>query len=226
MTTRSDGVKRRPGRTPRLSREEVVRAALELVEEAGIEALSMRALGRRLGVEGMSLYTYVAGKDELLDAVAAEVLRGLVLPPARGDWETRIRAAVSAWADMKRRHPRAFPLVYRPRLPTDKVGLTTEFILDALRIGGFDEAGTALAYQTLICFLDGALLGWPPESYRADEAWRAAVGRIDTARFPRQHEVAPHAARLRWEDVWESGLDLLLKGLHARLARGARGADS
>jgi AcrR family transcriptional regulator len=226
MTTQSDGVKRRLGRTPRLSRDEVVRAALELIEEAGIEALSMRVLGRRLGVEGMSLYTYVAGKDELLDAVAVEVLSGLELPPAHGDWETRIRAAVSAWADMKRRHPRAFPLVYRPRLPTDRVGLTTELILDALRSGGFDEAGTALAYQTLVCFLDGALLGWPPESYRADEAWRDAVGRIDTERFPRQHEVAPHAARLRWDDVWDSGLDLLLKGLHARLARSGPEAEA
>jgi hypothetical protein len=118
---------------------------------------------------------------------------------------------------MKRQHPQAFPLVYRPDLPTDKVGRTTEYILDALRVGGFDAAGAALAYQTLICFLDGALLGWPPESYHANELWGAVVGRIDTARFPRQHEVAPHAARLRWDDVWESGLDLLLTGLRARL---------
>jgi AcrR family transcriptional regulator len=199
-----------------------VRAALELIEERGIDALTMRALGRRLGVEGMSLYTYVTDKDELLDRVAAEVLERLELPPARGDWEVRIRRAVSSWAEMKRRYPRAFPLVYRSHLPTDKVGRTTEYLLDALRTGGFDESGTGLAYQTLVCFLDGALLGWPPESYGADEAWREAVGHIDTARFPRMHEVAPYAARLRWDDVWESGLDLLLKGLRARLAHGAR----
>lgn len=218
MDDGANRVKRR-GRNPRLTRDDVVHAALGLIEERGIDALSMRVLGRRLGVEGMSLYTYVSGKDELLDAVAVEVLRHLELPPARGRWDARIRAAVSAWAEMKRRHPRAFPLVYRRELPTDKVGLTTEYILDALRSGGFDEAGAALAYQTLICFLDGALVGWPPESYHADEAWNAVVGRIDAARFPRTDEVAPHAARLQWDEVWESGLDLLLKGLHARLAR-------
>jgi hypothetical protein len=71
-----------------------------------------------------------------------------------------------------------------------------------------------------------ALFAWPPESYRADEAWRNAADTIDAARFPRQHQVARHAARLRWKDVWESGLDLLLNGLRARLEKTTSGADT
>jgi len=217
MTDDDAIVKRGPGRRPGLTREQVVTTALELVEEQGLDALSMRRLGARLGIEAMTLYTYVSSKDDLLDAVAGTVLSALELPPEEDDWQSRIRAVVASWAGMQRRHPRAFPLVYRANLPTDAVRRTTEHVLDALRVGGFDAAGTALAYQTLVCFLDGALLGWPPESYRAGEAWRRAAKRIDPARYPRQAEVAPFAAELRWDDVWESGLDLLLRGLAARL---------
>ena len=118
----------------------------------------------------MTLYTYVESKDDLLDALAGTVLSGLALPEESLDWEARIRAVVGSWAGMQRSYPNAFPLVYRGNLPTDAVRRTTEHLLDALRVAGFDEAGTALAYQTLVCFLDGALLGWPPESYRAGRA--------------------------------------------------------
>ena len=210
-------VKPRRGRRPRLGREQVVFAALDLIEAEGLEALSMRRLGRRLGIEGMALYTYVESKDDLLDAVAGVVLERLELPDRGDEWEARIRAVVSSWAGMQRAYPRAFPLVYRQELPSDAVRRTTEHLLDALRAAGFDEAGTALAYQTRVCFLDGALLGWPPESYRAGEAWRRSGERADPARYPRVVEVAPYAAELRWDDVWESGLDLLLRGLRERL---------
>jgi TetR/AcrR family transcriptional regulator, tetracycline repressor protein len=226
MSSQPDLVKPRRGRRPRLTRAQVVDAALALIEARGLDELSMRRLGQTLGVEGMALYTYVSGKDALLDAVAARVLDELELPGATGDWEARIRGAVSAWAAMKHRHPRSFPLVYRRGVPTDKVARTTEYLLDALSTAGFDKAETALAYQTLVCFLDGALFAWPPESYRADEAWRNAADTIDAARFPRQHQVARHAARLRWKDVWESGLDLLLNGLRARLEKTTSGADT
>jgi TetR/AcrR family transcriptional regulator, tetracycline repressor protein len=220
MTEDGGDVKRGPGRRPGLTREQVVASALELVEEDGLDGLSMRRLGARLGIEAMTLYTYVESKDDLLDAVAESVLSDLELPDESLDWETRIRAVVGSWAGMQRRHPNAFPLVYRGNLPTDAVRRTTEHLLDALRVAGFDEAGTALAYQTLVCFLDGALLGWPPESYRAGEAWRRAAAQLDRDLFPRQAEVAPFAAELRWDDVWGSGLDLLLRGLAERLQSG------
>lgn len=217
MTDEDGLVKRGRGRKPRLTREQVVAGALALVEEEGLAALSMRRLGARLGIEAMTLYTYVESKDDLLDALAGTVLAGLELPDESLDWETRVRAVVASWAGMQRSYPNAFPLVYRGNLPTDAVRRTTEHLLDALRSAGFDEPGTALAYQTLVCFLDGALLGWPPQSYRAGEAWRQAAERIDRDRYPRQAEVAPFAADLRWDDVWESGLDLMLRGLAARL---------
>jgi AcrR family transcriptional regulator len=195
-----------------------VAAALALVESEGLDALSMRRLGRELGVEGMALYTYVADKDELLRAVGQLVLADLRLAlPGTGSWKERIRATVRAWAEMQERHPRAFPLVYRPDAG-EQVARTTEELLDALRTAGLDEAGAALAYQTLVSFLDGALLQWPPVSYRAAEGWAQIAASVDRERYPRTAEIAPYAAGLDRDEVFSTGLELLLDGLEARLA--------
>jgi len=64
-------------RSRRISEERIADEALELVDEEGLDALTMRALGRRLGVEGMALYTYFRSKDELLDAAGTRILEAL-----------------------------------------------------------------------------------------------------------------------------------------------------
>src|SRR5947209_6144452 len=136
---------------PALSRESVVKAGLQLVDEEGIDALSMRRLAQQLGVEAMSLYTHVGGKDDLLDAIADHVAAEMRLEPSAGvDWQERIRRAVGLWAGMERAHPRAFPLVYRARAGTDNERAVNEEIMDALAASGLDPPGVALAYQTLI----------------------------------------------------------------------------
>lgn len=207
-------------RTRRTSREAIVEEALALIEEDGVEGLKMRALGRRLGVEGMALYTYFRSKSELLDAAAEQILEGLELDfDTALPWQERIWRGASAWAGLQARHPRGFPLVYRRGLGTDAVSRVTEELLDALRTAGFDERGAALAYQSVIVLVDAALLGhssWSDENFRA--AWEHNARVHDPSSFPRVVEVAPHAATLTWEEILESGLDLLLRGLERRLA--------
>src|SRR5919201_6945617 len=124
----------------RLSKERVAAAALELVDRDGVDALTMRRLGRALGVEAMSLYEYTSGKDELVVAVMERLLEELELPaPGHPDWKERIRSVVAAWLRLAERHPKAFPLLYRERpfLPRDL--FFPEEIYDALRQAGFDE---------------------------------------------------------------------------------------
>jgi AcrR family transcriptional regulator len=202
-----------------LSRDRIADAALELIEEDGIESLSMRRLGRKLGVEGMALYTYFGNKSELLDAAAERVLEGLDLEFDRtAPWQERIRRGTLAWARLQERHPRAFPLVYRGGLRTEAVRLLTEELLDALRTAGFDERGAALAYQSLIVLVDAALLGrssWTDEDLHA--GWSRAAALAEPDAYPRFGEIAPHAARLTWQEILDSGLDLLLHGLERRL---------
>jgi AcrR family transcriptional regulator len=206
-------------RTRQTSRAAIVDEALALIEEEGLDALTMRALGRRLGVEGMALYTYVRSKSELLDAAAERILEALELDfDAALPWQERIRRGTFAWAGLQARHPQGFPLVYR-RVRTDAVARLTEELLDALRTAGFDKRGAALAYESLIILIDAALLGrssWTDDDLQA--AWEYSGRMRDAHGFPRLVEMAPHGATLTWEEILSSGLDLLLRGLEQRLA--------
>src|SRR3954471_20858958 len=97
-----------------LSRDRILQAALELVDEHGIDALTMRRLGQELGFEAMSLYNHVANKDDVIDGMLDLVLDEGDLPAAGGDWEASIReSAVSVHASL-RRHPWAAAEVMAP----------------------------------------------------------------------------------------------------------------
>src|ERR1700735_1652078 len=102
---------------PGLTRERVCLAALELVDSEGREALSMRRLGARLGVEAMSLSRHVRNKDDLLDALQAAILGGLGgALPADGDWRTRLRGLAEGLRDALLEHANVLPiLATRPR---------------------------------------------------------------------------------------------------------------
>jgi TetR/AcrR family transcriptional regulator, tetracycline repressor protein len=202
-----------------LTRDRVVDAALALVDREGIDALSMRRLGRALGVEGMALYTHVRDKADLLDAVAERIVGELDVEFDRSfPWQDRIRRAALAWAGLQARHPRAFPLVYRSGYPGNPVQLLTEEVLDALRAGGFEPRAAALAYQTVVILIDSALLAGGATTDRARQAaWRRAAKVVDPRNFPRFAEVAPQAATLTWREILDSSLDLLVTGLEERV---------
>jgi TetR/AcrR family transcriptional regulator, tetracycline repressor protein len=101
-----------PARTP-LTRERIVRAALALVDEAGLGALTMRRLGAELGVEAMSLYKHVAGKEAILDGIRelliAEFAATLPPGPATG-WRDDLARFARAYRSVGRAHPEAFAL--------------------------------------------------------------------------------------------------------------------
>ena len=202
-----------------LSRDRVVKAALELVDREGIDALSMRRLGGELGVEGMALYTHVRGKADLLDAVAERIVGELDVDFDRSlPWQGRIRRAALAWAGLQARHPRGFPLVYRTGYSSAAVQQLTEEMLDALRTAGLEARAAVLAYQTVVILIDSALLAVGGTTDRARQAaWRRAAKATDPGSFPRFAEAAPQAATLTWRDILDSSLDLLVAGLEQRV---------
>src|SRR3954451_5328977 len=91
-------------RTP-LSRERILRSALELVDEDGLDGLTMRKLGQQLGFEAMSLYNHVKNKDDVIDGMLDLVLAEGEPPAPGADWAKAIRdSAISLHAAL-RRHP-------------------------------------------------------------------------------------------------------------------------
>lgn len=96
MKTQSRGRPR--ANEPKLSRDHILDAALELLAEAGLGALTMRALARRLGIDPMAVYHYFADKDALLGAAADRSFAALrPRMPATGDWRARLHALARAY---------------------------------------------------------------------------------------------------------------------------------
>jgi AcrR family transcriptional regulator len=125
----------------RLSRERVLRAAVELADESGIESLTMRTLGQKLGVEAMSLYNHVANKEDILDGMVEVVMNEVndavseIDVPA-SEWKTAMRRRVLAARQIFLRHPWA-PGVLESRTKTSTPMLRYN---DSV-IGLFLEAG-------------------------------------------------------------------------------------
>ena len=110
----------RPKPTPRpripLTRERVLRAALALADEGGIESLTMRKLGQELGVEAMSLYNHVENKDDIVDGIIDLVLGEIEVPSGDADWKSEIRRTAISSHDVFLRHRWACSLMMsRPK---------------------------------------------------------------------------------------------------------------
>jgi len=161
------GRPRRPGRG--LSLDRIVTAALELVDEQGIGAASMRAVSSRLGVRSMSLYRYVQDRDELFDAVVERIVNELgddpqvQLRPVEG-WRPYLTGMAYGVRRYARAHPHAFPLVATrpPTAPWVNPPLRSlrwvEAMLTGLAAEGFTDEQVLFTYRTFNSFLLGYLL--------------------------------------------------------------------
>ena len=161
------GRPRRPGRG--LSLDRIVTATLELVDEQGIGAATMRAVSSRLGVRSMSLYRYVQDRDELFDAVVERIVNELAddpdvqLRPVDG-WRPYLTGMAHGVRRYARGHPHAFPLVATrpPTAPWVNPPLRSlrwvEAMLTGLAAEGFSDEQALFTYRTFNSFLLGYLL--------------------------------------------------------------------
>jgi TetR/AcrR family tetracycline transcriptional repressor len=166
------GDDRRTGISQRLtlSREQIITTAIAFVDDNGFTALTMRRLGKELGVEAMSLYRYVNGREGLREGivdrrVAQLQLRpdGDELGPADG-WQAYLQWLAHGVRALAREHPRVFPLIatrhpaapwLRPPLRSLRV---VEDFLTMLISRGFSNSRAVMAYRAFSSFLLGHLL--------------------------------------------------------------------
>ena len=160
---------RDPGRRPALSVDRIVNAALELIDEEGIGAASMRAVARPLGVRAMSLYKYIDSRDALFDAVVERVVNELgddpqvQREPVEG-WRPYLHAMAHGVRRYARSHPHAFPLVATrpPSAPWINPPLRSVRWVEAMLAGlageGFSDEQVLFTYRAFNSFLLGFLL--------------------------------------------------------------------
>ena len=150
-----------------LDREVIVRAALRFIDRRGSQGLTMRGLGQELSVEAMSLYRYVSGREDLLEAVITELLddiRPHMDELLARTWQGYLQSLAHAVRQIAIEHPAAFPLVATRhpaapwlRPPLRSLELVEDF-LSTLSDFGFTDDQVVSTYRSFTSFLLGQLL--------------------------------------------------------------------
>jgi AcrR family transcriptional regulator len=200
-----------------LSTERVLRAAMAMVDEGGIEALTMRKLGRALNVEAMSLYKHVAGKDEVLDGLIDLVEAEIELPVGGRDWAAAVRTCAISAHGVLQRHPWACTLIMT-RFRQSRMRYM-DWLLGRLHAAGFPPSLAFHAYHVLDSHILGYTLweaGHAPPAGDLEETVTKVLSELPLADYPHfASHVDEHLHRTGHTDVtgFEFGLDLILAGL-------------
>jgi AcrR family transcriptional regulator len=231
---------RAEGDSSALSAESIVEAALLLLERDGLDAFSMRGLARECGVYPAALYWHVTDKERLLALVTMRIVGDIDIPDPRLPWDTWVAEMARRYRRALHRHAAASPLISGHLVSNSANAFPiAETLLEVLSGAGFRMAGLVDAYNVVVGFMIGFVglelarapdLDGPWQQQRRDE-----LDRVDPEVFPR---LAAHRALLanrafitRWQSgsaapmdaAFEASLDVVLRGLRARLDDGAGG---
>ena len=216
------------GKEPRetLNRERVLRAAMALADERGIEAVTMRELGRELGVEAASLYNHVTGKDDLLDGMAEHAVSEIDVPRDDVGWKEAMRLRAVSAREVFARHSWAAAL-HDSRNRTGVASLSyMDGVLGVLIRAGFPPAAAAKAFLAVDSYIYGFERRWSsmtvPENVTGIDAAREIMAAIPEGAYPNALLVAAEFATTPFDRdaAFDFGLGLILDGLE-RLLPGA-----
>jgi AcrR family transcriptional regulator len=218
-----------PARRP-LTRQRIVDAGLRVIDEQGLEALTMRKLAQDLGVDPMSLYRHFTNKDALLDGVADTLWGEVALPEGDVTWAELLRAMAISLRALAHAHPHAYALLLNRQIVPLATLRLFDVALERLLRAGFARERVA----QIVCTVSSFALGYamvelsallPPPSGRAGAEEMTGIGRFSQVmrRLPR--ETPPHLAEVACamldgdaDAQFTFGLDLMLTSLTVQSA--------
>jgi AcrR family transcriptional regulator len=205
---------------PPLSRERVLRAAVELADAGGIASLTIRSLAEKLDVKPMSVYHHVANKDAIVDGIVDEVFAEIEVPAAGGDWRAEMRRRAESARQVLRRHSWAIALMESRSTPGAASLHHHDAVLGCLRVAGFSVAAAAHAYAVLDSYIYGFAVqeaGLPfDETRSAGDVADSIVQQMPDGMYPYLVEMAvEHITKPGYSfgDEFDFGLTLILDGL-------------
>jgi AcrR family transcriptional regulator len=202
-----------------LTRQRVLRTAVDLADREGLGALTMRRLGAELGVEAMSLYKHVANKEEILDGIVEVVTSEIEVPGEGAHWKEAMRQRAMSARAVLSRHSWAIGLLEgrSSKGPTSLRYL--DAILGNLRGAGFSIENAAHAFWLLDSYVYGHVIqetSFPVgTTEETTESGGSVPDQITGREYPHLIEVEEHAltAEYSFDTEFEFGLDLILEGL-------------
>jgi AcrR family transcriptional regulator len=207
-----------------LNVEQIVDAAVAVADEGGLGQVSMRNVGRRLGVEAMSLYHHVAGKEALLDALVERVFEEIYRPDPGAPWRVEmIRRAQSARSVLGS-HPWAIGLMESRRQPGPAILGHHEAVLACLRSNRFSVTLAAHAFSALDAYVYGFVLTEANLPFKPGESAADFVDHISDLmpvdRYPHMHELIAEQISHKsynYGNEFGFGLDLILDSIQNHL---------
>ena len=206
---------------PQMTRERVLRGALELADEIGVVDLTIRRLADALDSKPMTIYHHVPSKDEILDGIVDLVFAEIELPDSELEWKPAVRARCVSAREVLARHPWAVPLMESRRSPGPATLAHHDAVVACLR-RGLSWTMTAHAYAVLDAFVYGFAVQEASLPEQGD-AMTELVDDIVTEQFA-EHFPSLHAFTIEhvmqpgydFGNEFDFGLDLILDGLEAR----------
>ncbi len=203
-----------------LSRDRVLLGAVAVADIGGSAALTIRSLARELGVKPMSVYHYVANKDEILDGIVDIVFSEMDLPSVDGDWRSEMRRRAISARRVLRVHPWAIPLLQSRTSPGPATLRHHNAVIGSLRAAGFSLEMTAHAYAMLDSYIFGFALSEASLPINGPETVSEVAESMMLEFLAKDY---PHLLEFTNEHIlqpgydfgseFEFGLDLILEGL-------------
>jgi AcrR family transcriptional regulator len=187
-----------------LSRERVLRGAMAVADADGIGSLTIRSLAQHLGVKPMSVYHYVAGKDEILDGIVDLVFSEIDLPKVDGDWRSEMVQRATSAREVLRRHSWAIGLMESRKNPGPATLRHHDAVIGTLRGAGFSIEMTAHAYALIDSYVYGFALQEVSLPFQGPETV-ADVAEPMMQQFPA--DKYPHLVELATDYVLQPGYD-------------------
>jgi AcrR family transcriptional regulator len=209
-----------------LSRERVLSTALNLADEEGIEALSMRKLAEVLGVKAMSLYNHVANKDDLLDGIVDRVISEIEVPDLRLDWKAAMRRRANSAHEVLLRHPWAtMPIVSRINVGSAMLRYV-DATLGCLVEAGFSFEMADHAWNAIDGHIYGFTLqelNFPLEASEYPKVAASFMSMIPYEQYPYMNQLSQRVIDGGYDGLhnFEFGLELILDGLDKLLQVGS-----
>ncbi|SDR89795.1 DNA-binding transcriptional regulator, AcrR family [Friedmanniella luteola] len=211
-----------------LTRERVLTAALRLVDDEGLDALTRRRLGQELGRDAMALYRHAPDRAALLDGIVELVLDELDIPDGGQDWQTQLSRTAHDFRRIGLAHPHVVSLIVTRPLSTP-LGLRPlgtlrplERLLRLLTDAGFPPDLALRVYRLYIGFLYGHMLTELQELVadpeETNDLLRLGLHRLPPREFPLIRGLAPVLAAYDGEAELDQGLAVLFTGLRTELA--------
>ncbi|MGD9713733.1 MAG: TetR/AcrR family transcriptional regulator [Thermomicrobiales bacterium] len=212
-------------RRPALTQEQIIDAAVRVADRGGLSRVSMRNVGREAGVEAMSLYHHLAGKEALLDALANWIYTQIMLPETQRPWRQEMEARAASARSALSLHPWTLGLIGSRRSPGPDELRHHEAVFACLRSNGFSLPMAIHTASALDAYVYGFVISELNMPFDAEEGMDEFIDEVQqvipASDYPNLAEtIAVHmiGQDFSYANEFEFGLDLILDSLERHLA--------